>query len=223
MFHSKLAKTRYENKDHRRSPALTAAVHLDDAQHHQVSLRELQVWAGQVFLTVLFPRNGRVPRQVLLHALHQSEWYRRNCLHKPTLTHQSLISIFRSRTGTDTQRDIERHTIIDKCDVAIEDGEGISSRFIARIVFRNGLTSTHRLPFEVTVPVHAKFNASDSPHHWVIASRTLRQLMDHFGPGIDLLDINTDGDHVNFTCYSEKSVSEDGKQLQTNCRAGLTK
>ena len=34
--------------------------------------------------------------------------------------------------------------------------------------------------------------------------------MDHFGPGIDLLDINTDGDHVNFTCFSEKSVSEDG-------------
>lgn len=35
--------------------------------------------------------------------------------------------------------------------------------------------------------------------------------MDHFGPGIEYLDINTDGDHVNFTCFSEKTVSQDGK------------
>lgn len=94
--------------------------------------------------------------------------------------------------------------------MSIEDGEGVKSRFIARIVFRNGLTSTHRLPYEVALPTHAKFNRQDSPHHWTISSRTLRQLMDHFGPGIEFLDINTDGDHVNFTCFSEKSVSEDG-------------
>lgn len=41
--------------------------------------------------------------------------------------------------------------------------------------------------------------------------------MDHFGPGIDFLDINTDGDHVNFTCFSEKSVSEDGKLEKMGC------
>ncbi|KAL2682666.1 hypothetical protein Neosp_007119 [[Neocosmospora] mangrovei] len=136
-----------------------------------------------------------------------------------TLYIRALISLFRSRTATDTQRDVEKQTLIEKCDVAIEDGEGIQSRFIARIIFRNGLTSTHRLPFEVSVPVHAKFNKQDAPHHWTISSRTLRQLMDHFGPGIEFLDINTDGDHVNFTCFSEKTVSEDAvlkKPLQTS-------
>ncbi|CAM1510173.1 Fc.00g005080.m01.CDS01 [Cosmosporella sp. VM-42] len=136
-----------------------------------------------------------------------------------TLYIRALISLFRSRTGVDNQRDVEKQTLIDRCDVAIEDGEGIQSRFIARIVFRNGLTSTHRLPFEVAVPVHAKFSRQDSPHHWTISSRTLRQLMDHFGPGIEFLDINTDGDHVNFTCFSEKTVSEDAvlkKPLQTS-------
>lgn len=81
------------------------------------------------------------------------------------------------------------------------------------------MTSTHRLPFEVAVPVHAKFNRQDAPHHWTISSRTLRQLMDHFGPGIEYLDINTDGDHVNFTCFSEKTVNEDGmKDLVTSGR-----
>ncbi|KAL6850681.1 hypothetical protein ACO1O0_007805 [Amphichorda felina] len=136
-----------------------------------------------------------------------------------TLYIRALISLFRSRAGVESQRDAEKQTIIDRCDVAIEDGEGISSRFIARIIFRNGLTSTHRLPFEVSVPVHAKFNKQDSPHHWTISSRTLRQLMDHFGPGIELLDINTDGDHVNFTCFSEKTMSEEAvlkKPLQTS-------
>ncbi|KAK0388390.1 hypothetical protein NLU13_4635 [Sarocladium strictum] len=132
---------------------------------------------------------------------------------------RALISLFRSRTSNDLQRDAERQTLIERCDVSIEDGEGVKSRFIARIIFRNGLTSTHRLPYEVALPTHAKFNRQDSPHHWTISSRTLRQLMDHFGPGIEFLDINTDGDHVNFTCFSEKSVSEDAvlkKPLQTS-------
>ena len=50
-----------------------------------------------------------------------------------------------------------------------------------------------------------------------MSSRTLRQLMDHFGPGIELLDINTDDETrvVNFTCFTEKAVKtstrEDGE------------
>ncbi|CAG9993579.1 unnamed protein product [Clonostachys byssicola] len=113
------------------------------------------------------------------------------------------------RSGLDNQRDADKQTIIDRCDVVIEDGEGIESRFISRIIFKNGLTSTHRLPYEIAVPVHAKFNKQDAPHHWTISSRTLRELMEHFGPGVEYLDINTEGDHVKFTCFSEKTVSED--------------
>ncbi|KAG5786550.1 hypothetical protein H9Q71_014447, partial [Fusarium xylarioides] len=105
-----------------------------------------------------------------------------------TLYIRALISLFRSRTAPDSQRDAEKQTLIDRCDVAIEDGEGVQSRFIARLIFRNGLTSTHRLPFEASVPIHAKFSKQDAPHHWTISSRTLRQLMDHFGPGIEFLD-----------------------------------
>ncbi|KJZ76219.1 hypothetical protein HIM_04301 [Hirsutella minnesotensis 3608] len=132
---------------------------------------------------------------------------------------RALTSLFRSRSNVDAQRDAEKQTLIERCDVAIEDGEGVKSRFIVRIIFRSGLTSTHRLPFEVVPPVHAKFNRQEAPHHWTISSRTLRQLMDHFGPGIEYLDINTDGDHVNFTCFSEKTVTEDAvlkKPLQTS-------
>ncbi|RDA94519.1 hypothetical protein CP533_2703 [Ophiocordyceps camponoti-saundersi (nom. inval.)] len=131
----------------------------------------------------------------------------------------ALISLFRSRSSVDSQRDSEKQTLIERCDIAIEDGDGVKSRLNVRIVFRNGLTSTHQLPFEIVVPVHAKFNKQEAPHYWTISSKTLRQLMDHFGPGIEYLDINTDGDHVNFTCFSEKTVTEDAvlkKPLQTS-------
>ncbi|PHH77019.1 hypothetical protein CDD80_1006 [Ophiocordyceps camponoti-rufipedis] len=138
---------------------------------------------------------------------------------RPANRTQALISLFRSRSSVDSQRDVEKQTLIERCDVAIEDGQGVKSRLSVRIIFRNGLTSMHQLPFEVSVPVHAKFNRAEAPHHWTISSRTLRQLMDHFGPGIEYLDINTDGDHVNFTCFSEKTVTEDAvlkKPLQTS-------
>jgi len=65
--------------------------------------------------------------------------------------------------------------------------------------------------------MHAKFNRDEAKNHWIISARTLRQLMDHFGPGIELLDINTDGKSrvVNFTCFTEKvqkrgTVSNEG-------------
>ncbi|PHH59348.1 hypothetical protein CDD81_3352 [Ophiocordyceps australis] len=122
---------------------------------------------------------------------------------------RSLTSLFRSRSGVDTQRDTEKQALIDRCEVTIEDGDKAQSRFIARIIFRNGLTATHRLPFELAIPVHARFNKHEAPHHWTMSSRTLRQLMDHFGPGTEYLDINTDGDHVNFTCFSEKTTTQD--------------
>ncbi|RFU78409.1 dna repair rad9 [Trichoderma arundinaceum] len=132
---------------------------------------------------------------------------------------RGLASLFRSRSGVESRGDVDKQTIIDRCDVAIEDGEGVKSRFIARIIFRNGLTATHRLPFEVSMPIHAKFNKQEALYHWSISSRTLKQLVDHFGPGTEYLDINTDGDHVNFTCFSEKTISDDAvlkKPLHTS-------
>ncbi|KAH8781483.1 Rad9-domain-containing protein [Diaporthe sp. PMI_573] len=108
----------------------------------------------------------------------------------------------------DPTRDRENVTTIERCDVAIDDGPGKKSRFIAKIFCRNGITATHRLSFEAKAPVHAKFDKSEAGNRWTINSRTLRSLMEHFGPGIDLLDINTDGDNVvNFTCFTEKQAS----------------
>ncbi|KAI1410552.1 Rad9-domain-containing protein [Hypoxylon sp. FL1857] len=116
---------------------------------------------------------------------------------------RALLSLFRARSG-DTAHN-EKDTTIEHCDVAIVDEPGKKSRFIAKIVFRNGITTKYRLPFEVTPPIHARFDKDQATNHWSIPSRTLRQLMDHFGPGIEYLDIHSeDDDTVNFTCFTEK-------------------
>lgn len=121
---------------------------------------------------------------------------------------KALLSVFRTRTGGDPTRDRDNVTTIERCDVSIDDGPGKKSRFIAKIFCRNGITATHRLSFEAKPPIHAKFDKNEAIHHWTINPRTLRSLMEHFGPGIDLLDINTDGDNVvNFTCFTEKQVN----------------
>ncbi|KAK8055900.1 hypothetical protein PG993_001127 [Apiospora rasikravindrae] len=126
------------------------------------------------------------------------------------LYNRALLSLFRARTG-DSLHDPEKGgSVIERCDVAIEDEAGKKSRFIVKIACRNGMTTKYRLPFEVSPPVHAKFDKDEAFNSWTISSRTLRQLMDHFGPGIEYLDIHSEDDStVNFTCFTEKVASGD--------------
>ncbi|KAF2963841.1 hypothetical protein GQX73_g9749 [Xylaria multiplex] len=134
------------------------------------------------------------------------------------LYNRVLLSLFRSRSG-DPLHEREKDTTIDRCDVIITDEPGKKSRFVAQIVFRNGITTKYRLPFEVSPQVHAKFNKTEVTSNWAISSRTLRQLLDHFGPGIDYLDIHGEEETVNFTCFTEKAANNDEvlkKPLQTS-------
>lgn len=125
------------------------------------------------------------------------------------LYNKALLLLFKARSG-DPLHDREKDTTIDKCDVAVEDEPGKKSRFIVRITCRNGITTKYRLPFEVGAPVHAKFGTDGVNNAWSISSRTLRQLMDHFGPGIEYLDIHSeDNQLVKFTCFTDRVANGD--------------
>ncbi|KAK4189521.1 Rad9-domain-containing protein [Podospora australis] len=131
---------------------------------------------------------------------------------------KSLLTIFRARQSGGASESRDGTSSIERCDVAIDDGDGKKSRLVARVSFRNGITASHSLPYEVKAPVHAKFNKEEASNHWTISSKTLRQLMDHFGPGIELLDINTNEDNrvVNFTCFTEKVQKRSGNDGEGN-------
>lgn len=72
-----------------------------------------------------------------------------------------------------------------------------------------GITATHAISFEAKAPVIARFDGSGAENQWSISAHTLRRLMDHFGPKVELLDINTEGEGVlNLTCFTENQYTK---------------
>ncbi|KAF4624704.1 hypothetical protein G7Y89_g13468 [Cudoniella acicularis] len=117
----------------------------------------------------------------------------------------ALLSVFKGRIGDPTR---ERDTAIERCDVSVEDEEGkTKSRFVIKIVCRHGVIKTYRLTFESVAPMHALFVKENANNNWSISSKTLREFVEHFGPGTEQLDICSEDGRVSLTSYTEKIVS----------------
>ncbi|OAA67061.1 Rad9 [Niveomyces insectorum RCEF 264] len=135
---------------------------------------------------------------------------------------RSLLSVFRGRAGGDANRGSSADSSIERCDVSIDDGPGQKSRFVAKLAWRNGITATHALPFEAKAPVVARFDKAKADNHWSISAHTLRRLMEHFGPKVELLDINTEGNQVvNLTCFTEKQYTKTEGILNMNLHTSI--
>lgn len=121
----------------------------------------------------------------------------------------------------------EKDIAVEKCDVSIEDGEGKTrSRFVIKMICRHGMwireelfdkvliltgvLKTYRLIFEAVAPMHALFVKESANNSWSISSRTLREFVEHFGPGTEQLDIYSENGKVSFTSYTEKIMSGNG-------------
>ena len=113
---------------------------------------------------------------------------------------------------------------MERCDVSIEDGENkTKSRFIVKIMCRHGnmalwsmdsavkgnlgVLKTYRLTFESVAPMHALFVKDSALNRWSISSKTLREFVEHFGPGTEQLDIYSEDSRVSLTSYTEKVMS----------------
>ncbi|PBP17691.1 DNA repair protein rad9 [Diplocarpon rosae] len=118
---------------------------------------------------------------------------------------KALLSVFKGRAIDPTR---EKDTAVEKCEIAIEDGEGkAKSRFVIKITCRHGVLKTYRLTFESVAPLHALFVKESANNSWSISSRTLREFVEHFGPGTEQLDIYSEDGRVSFTSYTEKIMS----------------
>jgi cell cycle checkpoint control protein RAD9A len=59
--------------------------------------------------------------------------------------------------------------------------------------------------------MHALFVKESANNAWSISSRTLREFVEHFGPGTEQLDIYFEDGRVSLTSYTEKIMSGNGE------------
>ncbi|KAG9249188.1 DNA repair protein-like protein rad9 [Calycina marina] len=118
---------------------------------------------------------------------------------------KALVSVFKGRVLDPTR---EKDIGVEKCDVSIEDGDGkVKSRFIVKTMCRHGVLKSYRLTFEAVAPMHALFVKESAYNYWKISSKTLREFVEHFGPGTEQLDVYSEEGRVSFTSYTEKIMS----------------
>ena len=61
--------------------------------------------------------------------------------------------------------------------------------------------------------MHALFVKDSAINRWSISSKTLREFVEHFGPGTEQLDIYSEDGRVSLTSYTEKVMSGNRKKL----------
>ncbi|RMZ81328.1 hypothetical protein DV738_g2303, partial [Chaetothyriales sp. CBS 135597] len=80
-------------------------------------------------------------------------------------------------------------------------------RLVFRLICKYGVVKTYRLYYESGQVLHASFDSLASTNYWTVASRTLRDVVEYFGPKTDQLDWFLHDGRVTFTSYTEKIQS----------------
>ncbi|KIV89626.1 hypothetical protein PV10_07012 [Exophiala mesophila] len=124
------------------------------------------------------------------------------------LQNRALLSIFRRRLGDSRDKD----TALESCDCELQASpDQTECRLIFRLNCKQGVVKTYRLFYESGEILHAFFDKAGSTNHWTVSSRTLRDVVEYFGPKTDQLDWYYENGKVTFTSYTEKIQS--GRQV----------
>lgn len=78
-----------------------------------------------------------------------------------------------------------------------------------------GVVKTYKLTYEAVEVQHALFDKSRAQNQWTIESRFLREIIDHFGPTSEQLDIHSENNRVNFTSFTQKVTNGKGEGTGT--------
>ena len=79
------------------------------------------------------------------------------------------------------------------------------------MICRHGVVKTYRLTYEPIEALHASFDKSKSENYWSIPSRTLRDVVEYFGPKTEQLDWFYLQGKFTFTSYTEKVQNGRGR------------
>ncbi|OAX78944.1 hypothetical protein ACJ72_06745 [Emergomyces africanus] len=74
-----------------------------------------------------------------------------------------------------------------------------------------GIIKTYKLTYEAAEIQHALFDKSKTENQWGIDSKYLREIINHFGPTAEQLDIFSENNRVVFTSFTTKVA--DGKEI----------
>jgi cell cycle checkpoint control protein RAD9A len=96
-----------------------------------------------------------------------------------------------------------------ECELQANDDQA-ECRLVFRLNCRQGVVKTYRLFYESGEILHAAFDKAGSANYWTVSSRTLRDVVEYFGPKTDQLDWYFQSGKVTFTSYTEKIQSGRG-------------
>jgi len=117
------------------------------------------------------------------------------------LQNRALLSIFKKRQVDNK----EKETSIERCDFELQARpDETECRLIIKLYCRFSVIKTYRLTYESAEVLHATFDKQGSPNTWTISSRTLRDVVEYFGPKTEHVDWSLHDDKVTFTSYTDK-------------------
>ena len=94
---------------------------------------------------------------------------------------------------------------MERCEVELQaKADESQCRLIVRMCCKFGVVKTYRLTYESAEVLHASFDEGGSPNYWKVSSKTLRDVVEYFGPKTDHLDWCFENGKVTFTTYAEK-------------------
>jgi cell cycle checkpoint control protein RAD9A len=114
---------------------------------------------------------------------------------------QALLLIFKRRIAEGKDKD----TALELCEVELQaKPDQTKCRLVIRMLCRHGVVKTYRLTYESAEVLHASFDKARSQNYWTVSSRTVRDVVEYFGPKTEQLDWYFEKGKVTFTSYTEK-------------------
>lgn len=132
------------------------------------------------------------------------------------LQNRALLSIFKKRQADSK----EKETSIERCEFELQArADETECRLVFKLFCKFSVIKTYRLTYEAAEVLHATFDKQGSQNTWKISARTMRDVVDYFGPKTEHVDWSLHNDKVTFTSYTEKI--QVGKGTSTQSDAGL--
>lgn len=119
-----------------------------------------------------------------------------------------MLAIFRRRLADPREKDVA----LERLDFELQTRpDQTECRLLFNLVCKQGVLKRYRLYYESGEVLHASFDLQNSGNHWTVSSKTLRDVVEYFGPKTDQLDWCFQEGKVTFTSYTEKV--QNGKEI----------